>query len=289
MKQIILLISYFLVIYDLKGQGNYRLPDQFNLYRLSYSIYNPADLTDQRSNVKLGHKSAAGAFSNVRSFYVQAIVQLNSSEKKNGTALGVLVSNEQEGSFIQQTKANLQFRYFTKLSENFKLGAGMGIGFANAVLQSTTSFAGGSDFVPDVNAGFFLASDNFRLGVSGNQLSNSTIRPVHGATVLKRFFTIYARAGKDISPYLKASASGFLVYADKDLHTITAVGSLEYKELLEVGMGYQYLRGLLFSLGMPALNLNKNQFSLFAMYFFSTGKIRAANYQSVELGISFKK
>lgn len=279
----LLFISYAIAV---PAQGISKVQEPFHLAFINYTLINPAFSKENNPMLLAGNQSGLGPYSSIRSFYILGKTSISSEGKSNSHHVGVSFLTEQEGSFINRHRINLIYSWTTKLAKDAEISAGIAGGIANAVLQSTTSFAGGSDVAPDLSSGISLRVKKLDLAFSGNQLTNSKLAPIQGEIELSRHFNFYMGYEMELSHFLTLDLMNNLLLAGDNNRNYTA-GQIRIHEIFSAGAGYFFNRGFNITAGFPQIKVKQHILAVFGSYFFSTGAIQSALFRSAELGIKY--
>lgn len=323
MKKIIFWTVCLLSAWNVKGQQK----PHYSQYVLNQYILNPAlSGIENYTDVKLSHRHQwVGIEDAPVTTYITAHMPLGKSDFKttstsyamkgenprgssyweNYTAsephhgIGVQVINDRTGP-ITHLNAYLTYAYHLGLSAKTNLSAGFGVGLKRLGLNSNKLNFGTpvdpavansgiiNKTTPDINAGLYLYSSSFFLGLSAQQIlpskldfSGSTVRTQDSRLVPHFFGTAGVRllVTEDINmipsvmvKYLSNLPTQF------DINT-----KFQYQDIAWLGAGYRLNDGYM---GMVGLNVN-NTFNLSYSYDYTTSRLNTYSKGTHEILIGF--
>ncbi len=239
-----LIISIF-CIHALRAQQL----SHFSYFTYNYLQYNPAvagtaPCLDLKFGLRRQWKGFEGAPTTI---FANLHGKIGKESKFKITGVGATVENDDSGPF-SYTAVNVCLSHHRKLSNKYFFAAGIGLGFAQYGIeyqemtlefQSFDPAISGSvnDFVlPTVNAGIWLYRSDRFYGLSVRNLNNPKIEgPAN--TQLRRHYTLANGYAMRLTEELSFKPAFLLNYVGKSRSSIEAQLLLNYKDLVDVGIG----------------------------------------------------
>ena len=117
-------------------------------------ILNPAvSDTSYSFNFRFNNVNELGLLKNVSRFYVDADKRFGSPKNTGLHYAGLQITNSKLGDYINKSRFQFRYAWFTKLSRQSALSAGVSLGFINYAFQTTQGGTGGTDYGPDGSLG----------------------------------------------------------------------------------------------------------------------------------------
>jgi type IX secretion system PorP/SprF family membrane protein len=282
-------VLFFSRIPSCVAQPGAGLPVQFIQFFKTYNLINPASIgKDAPLSFNTGNKSLTGAFSGVRTFYFNANVQLNPSEKRSPIhVLGLSFINDKEGSFINRNRASLIYAFHLPISKRVTLSAGAAVGFLNFAYKASNISAGGSAFAPNADVGLWLSRSDFNIGVSSNQIIASSLTPIDATYTIERHYNLIAEKTFVLSPYIAFTPAFVFRWFDQNYYNADLALIMLIQENLSVAIGYKYQSGASVSGGLEKIKLGRHALKLMLSYYTPVSGITSYNAQSYELSFQF--
>ncbi|MDB5272542.1 MAG: hypothetical protein JWO58_909 [Chitinophagaceae bacterium] len=264
-------------------------PVQFIQFFKTYNLINPASIgKDAPLSFSTGNKSLTGAFNGVRTFYFNANVQLNPSEKRSPRhVLGLSFANDKEGTFINRNRASLLYAFHLPISKRLTLSAGADIGFLNFAYKASNISAGGSAFAPNADVGLWLSRSDFNIGVSSNQIIASRLTPIDATYTIERHYNLIAEKTFEVSPYISLTPAFVFRWFDQNYYNADFALIMLIQENVSVAVGYKYQSGASMSGGLEKIKLGRHALKMMFSYYTPISGITSYNAQSYELSFQF--
>lgn len=237
------------------AQGNYTSSERFVLYYKNYFLLNPANTdTSYLYNIKLGNKSQTGIFKGVNNIYADLDMLLGQNTGKNLSYLGFQFLNRREGEFISKSRIYLRYGVKLQISEKSYVSTGLMGGMVNYTFRSSQAGAGGSSLVPDVNIGIWYFRKSLGIGISGQQLFNSKLRPVVQEFTLNRYVNIVLFTKFRLSEEIDFTPHLYYHYLSRKSSGFMLAGVFLFNEFVEAGGGIAYQTGFHLQLGLNSIS-----------------------------------
>ncbi len=215
------------------------------------------------------------------------------SEAHHG--IGLSIVNDKTGNYNVLT-ANVSYAYHLGLTATTNLAAGFSGGFSKVNYNRSKSSApndpgigpGGNIIYkirPDLNAGLWLYSGDYFIGVSAKQIIPQKVAFVNDTLGLKLTPHLFATAGyrfllnndvNAVPSIMVKSVTGAPTQVDLNI-------KFQYQDLLWLGTGYRFGNGYI---GMLGLNVG-NTFNVGYAYDFTTSAVNTASRGTHEIIIGF--
>lgn len=215
------------------------------------------------------------------------------SEAHHGVGLSIV--NDITGNYNVFT-ADVSYAYHLGISPTMNLAAGFSGGFSKVNYNRSKSsqpgdpgIAANGDVIyktrPDLNAGLWLYSGDYFVGVSAKQIIPQKVAFVNDTLGLKLTPHLFATAGYRflLNDDINAIPSTMVKYVPGAPTQVDLNVKFQYQDLLWLGGGYRFGNG--FS-GMLGLNVN-NLFNVGYAYDFTTSSINTASRGTHEIVIGF--
>lgn len=268
-----------------------------NQYWAMPAFYNAAAVgRDPTLNVALGAKMQWLGIENApKTALLVADMPFNFLKRNHG--IGLRVSMETAGLY-NTTSASLQYAFNLKLGKG-TLRIGLQPGMINAGFRGSKVDTGEKDetsndpAIPktdvsgsgfDIGAGLFFDIKQWHFGISGNHLTQPTVRfGENSFTVIPR--NLYFMAGGNIkrANSLYEVSPSLLVRTDMSTFTAEASVRVTYKQLFWLGAGYRYNDGVLAMLG-----INIKELMVGYSYDYSLSPLAKVSSGSHELILRYK-
>ena len=270
-----------------------RLPLQYGQYFSTYPLYNPASLgTHARIQFNAGSQVLIGPFENIHNTYAHGGIQLTPERRENNKTnhvMGFSFMDDQEGDLISRSRFYLQYAIHINLNEQLALSAGTSCGFMSYLLGSSPVSGGGSDTQIDINFGLWLYHDRFQAGVSLHQIPESELTPIQEITTLPRYININGEYQFNIDPKIRIIFSTIArwVPAYTNLNIFDFNTRAVYNDLLSVGTGYRYKRGISLNIGFENIPINENKLRAIISYNMPPQDVGLSGLNTFELTIGY--
>ena len=270
------------------GQTVAGLPMQFVQFYKTYMLVNPASICrEATAEFNTGNRALTGGFSDVRTFYANANVQLNKFvEGQTKHVVGLTFINEKEGTYINKNTASFLYAIHIPLSQRLTFSAGAAAGFINYAFKASNVNAGGSAFAPNGDVGLWLYRTDFNLGISCNQIIPSRLTPFNTTYLIDRHYNFIADKSFAIDRNFKLTPTMVFRLFNKDLYDLDVglVGLIQNN--LTAAIAYKYRKGTSVSAGFSNIKIGQSIFKLLFSYYDAVGSLNYYNPQSYELSLN---
>jgi type IX secretion system PorP/SprF family membrane protein len=292
----VVIILTALLFSTLSGFGqDKRYPVQFNpLLLKNYSLINPASTnTDSRFEVNTANITTLGIFEGLNSFFINAAVSLNndstSLNRFNKNVVGITFYNEREGPYIHKNQGYIMYARHQRLGYRFSVGVGTSFGFLGYAFDSTRTTAGGSDYDMDANVGIWIYSENFRGGLSINQIMNNDIQPLGYTYIFARYYNLNAAQKIILSQDLYVQPSFQIRWQGLrpqwiDIGSLVVIGNR-----LMAGINYKHKHSFSYMAGVNNISISKGKvrFNFCFSYQSLLNRAGLGNLRSMEIALNF--
>ena len=295
----------------------------YTQYILNNYILNPAlSGIENYTDVKLGARDQwIGFEGRPQTFYISAHAPLGKKDFKSsatsysvpgqnprGTSywenytaseahhgVGFSIVNDITGNYNVFT-ANVSYAYHLGLSPTMNLAAGFSGGFSKVNYNRSKSSAPGDPGIgangniiyktrPDLNAGLWLYSSDYFVGLSAQQIIPQKVAFVNDTLGLKLLPHLFGTAGYRflLNEEINAIPSTMVKYVSGAPAQVDLNIKFQYLDLLWLGAGYRFGNGYSAMLG---LNVG-NTFNVGYAYDFTTSVVGTASRGSHEVVIGF--
>jgi type IX secretion system PorP/SprF family membrane protein len=170
-------------------------PVQFHQFIFSYPLINPASLGSNLNNeIILGYQKPITGFTGISTYFINVgfLPYQPKNKSYNKSIVGFRLFNDREGAYINRTRFYGIYAFHTRLTNKINFAGGIDFGGMNYSVKSTPTTSGASAFAVDANSGIWFYNKNFHIGLSVNQLFNSSLQPLDEITELPLHFNITA-------------------------------------------------------------------------------------------------
>lgn len=246
------------------------VPARFGQYTNQPTWLNPAaagwqgDLEAFLSNQRQG-----GSWSGVNTYYLNANIKLpGASLKQDGlkNVLGIRVHSDREGDFINRNRAYGLYAYHTRLNRKLNAAGALSLGMMNYFIQGTAITGSSSVTGLDADAGLWFYSDDYYLGLSGNQLFNTELQPFTEITRLKRYYHMMGGYTYQLLDYIAMRGTLLVRLIENNQWDGDAGLLVIVDQFYAAGANFQYKRGLTFMAGTERLKLEYGQVTAMLSY-----------------------
>lgn len=194
------------------------LPSPVGQFWRTGALFNPASLASEAApldseggaTVYGGHRRFLSGWGALYSTYAHAAY----APSGEGHAFGATFFGEQEGPYLNRSRAYGLYAYRLRLGARWRLAAGGAFGIASYQISSTPVSAGGAATAPDGDAGVYADDGHWRLGLSAKQLFNSALRPVGETLRLAPVYVASAERTVVLGPFVEARAFAMARYPE---------------------------------------------------------------------------
>lgn len=266
-KSVLLFTIIFIVKTVVLGQTNTSFAPVQDLFYKNYYLLNAAKSdTSKAPEVVFGNRSLTGVFSGISENFLGFHATKATSQPLNQHGLGVYIHNSNQGEFIHNNRIYARYSWTTRLSVDKAVSLGVQVGVVNYQFEPSVASAGGSDIAPDLGIGIWFLSSNLQIGLAANQLLNSTLQPINEVYILNTYYNLMAKGRIDFTPFVFAELHARATYSSSLNFSAQLSPLVVIHDLLEVGVGYQYDKGMLSSLGLRGVKLGKGNLKFAVSY-----------------------
>lgn len=185
----ILYCSLLASLASFKAYSQNLYPINFLQFSNTNAFENPAFSTSQEKfELKVLNSFYTGLLKNVGLYYADASINLENKNKWSHN-IGLVFHSEYETELLNRSRTYLRYALKIPIQNKLQFTAGFNGGFYNYSVSSTLSSAGRSMFTPDGTIGLWLNNPNFNIGISSNQIFESTLESSSRKYILGRYFT----------------------------------------------------------------------------------------------------
>ena len=165
-----------------------------------YPFINPASIgSTEKIEAILGSKNHIGNFSAISTNFAGVFASIKKSSQRPFNVIGLRFDNDQEGKYISRFRAYVSYAFHFRVFGNYHLSGGVDLGGLNLSVKGTPSTGDKSEYVPDANSGIWFYNEDFKFGISINQIFNGRLQPYQEISVLHRHLNITAQKTFTIS------------------------------------------------------------------------------------------
>lgn len=228
-------------------QSSYSYPDFFyTTYPFMLNYDNPAYIVDHTQyNLYAQYKQRLGQFRKVVSYSALG-EKVWRREGKSSNSLKLVFNNENDGPYIARPRFAAGYANEIPLKENLRIALGFTVGATAINFSAPNQGASGNSYLPDGKLGFVIKGNAFEAGISSLQFLSSRARVVGSNIALKRYYNLFVKYKKDLSPSWVLEGLGMLDLRDNPSTHLTAqlAAMVHYKERISFGasqrLGYAF-------------------------------------------------
>lgn len=245
-----------------------------------------------------GNRRNQGSFGGIKTSYLSAFFRLKESKGSFHT-LGFSFNNDREGSSIARNRVYLSYSRHQKLSDSWKLSAGLSGGMYNFSVKSNPVIGGASAGTVDLNLGVNLYSKSTSIGVSINQLNEGDVQPFIQVIKLVTQYNFIADHKFEVGKNLKITPSFFYRYANlenKELNSRFGFSSnFLITKHINIGASYELKEGAYTFLGLHNIPLFQSEkktiyskvLNIDFSYFIPSANNTRTNINAYELSLKY--
>ena len=270
------------------GQSGDNAPVVYDQFFKNYFLVNPSiNNSDNKFDVALGNRTLTGLFEGVNRFYVDANYLFSSKAENRFHSVGLLAMNNKDGEYISRSRAYARYSYYTSISEYASLSAGIALGFINYSFKASPASGGGNSFSPDANIGLWYLRDNFKVGISYQQITRPILKPVTQLFQLDPYFNFNIIYKLALQENIELESHLYYRYLPNFPFYFEFSPLLSFYNKLETGLNYRQNRGFAILLGLKSLAIGNNHFRFLASYLLSTRKLTTMNDGILEFSFGY--
>lgn len=286
-----LLLLVFLSVNNFlsKAQLDATAYEEFTQTLLNPYILNPAvSDTSYAFNFRFNNINELGLLKNVSRFYVDADKRFGSPQNTGLHYAGLQITNSKLGDYINKSRLQFRYAWFTKLSRKSALSAGVSLGFINYAFQTTQGGTGGTDYGPDGSLGIRYLMKNFSVGFAMQQIFTPTLIPVNQSFLIDRLYNLDVIKKFRLSPGFDLDAQLVFQLAENKEYAYSLNLMGVYQEIGLIGLSNYSLQKTSVSGGLKHNIFGGYNFSLLATYSFYHTSISLSD-NTLEVFLSFSK
>lgn len=284
MQRFYLVLWWWLFMFPTYGQISGLYPDQFSSFFYNPSLINPAYIPeDGSSETVVQSKLRNGVYKDI-STLAATIQKTFISEGQQWHSARLLLMNEKQGPYISTPRVYGNYGTRVEISEKMKLLAGVSLGMVNPNFHTPSKTV--STILPDGSIGLILRYQKTSLGVSSNQIFNSS-SATSRSIELKRYYNTYLQTKLSINYETELKMYFLWRYFSDIPSQVTLASSLLYREIIEAGIGYNYKQGGVFYASFILDHASKHPIKLGVLYNSSMFKRFPLMGQSLELNLIY--
>jgi type IX secretion system PorP/SprF family membrane protein len=268
------------------AQVSERYPIQFSQFVPAMPSLNPA-FGGLNSKVEFfgGQQRYIGPFNSVNTVLASFTYNPESISLKK-SSFGLIFSNDQEGGLLNYSKGYVTYSIKVPLTPEWKISAGVNLGFVNFSADQTSSSIRVSSYAMDGSIGLLVYKENFQFGISGNQVFNSELTSIQERIFLKRYATFFVLKKISVSPVFEIMPACLIKFKPTVLNADFNLNALLDKYFL-LGISYRYNQGLAFMTGLNKIKIMSGTMQLNFAYNTSYGSGLLTNLTSIEILLSY--
>lgn len=253
----------------------------------SYSLFNPASIKINSTNIFVSHKQGVGVFSVFTQNYLNANYSFGSDSIKKH-AIGIRVINDQEGKYIGINRVALLYNYSLLLSNHYRLSLGIAPTVIN--YKKKAQNFGGSEMKGNLDLGLWFTTKNFVLGASINQIIENKFVVIEEVNLIKSQYVFNTKYSHKIHPAVTLDYQ-LLYKINKGLSNEEIAGiTVNYLNHYRTSINYENSENIYFLLGLKEISLPKlsGKFSVDFIYGITTMKITYMPKNIIELMVNYE-
>ncbi|MFN8415373.1 MAG: type IX secretion system membrane protein PorP/SprF [Cytophagaceae bacterium] len=262
-----IVLFVFMPIYTTWAQLDATVFEDFSQTINNSFLLNPAVKdTSYLFKVRVNAIDEVGLLKYVNRFYFDMDKRIRTSNINSFHYIGIQAFNSKLGQYIQRSRLQFRYAWYTRLSQRAGISAGISLGFINYSLLTTQGGGGGSDFGPDGMLGIQYIRRNTTVGLGVQQIFAPVLIPVNQSFQLNRLYNLDVTHKFTFSPDFH-----FSVYAVAQLSNpgkLNYIGGVmaEISKYVLVGVNNFSLKKTSFNVGVHRIPFYNTQFSLVATY-----------------------
>ena len=273
-------------------------PFAFDQIHHSYSLLNPTALkaNDFSFSSILGFNDFNSLSKDVYTMYIKADLSFSvknhflkarskPKDKKPFHKLSLSLFPEKEGIYINKTRSYLGYSYALPINEKITASLGVQLGYINYAIHIPGGSSGGA---PDASVGLGLFTDDFSIGISANQVLNSSLTLFVNPIKFSRFYTLMAEKSFTIHPLWKLKSSVFSTL-NTPFSDLTFSNLFYYNNSFCMGSSLRIKYGVMAIVGIENIELRDLLLLFSTSYRVNIGQEQVINTNRVELtlGVNF--
>lgn len=294
MKNILTIITFFL-FFSAYSQVK-ELPVHFGQYFNNPQLNPAKGGSDSKLEIYNGNRRNQGGFGGVKTSYASVFFRLKEKNESFHT-LGLSFNNDREGSFLTRNRVYTSYSRHQKLTEDWKLAAGVSAGMFNFAIKSNPITGGASSGVLDLNLGVHFYSENSSVGFSMNQFTGGEVQPINQIIQLTPQYNLIGEHSLTIIDKLTITPSAFFRYANLDLKELNtrAGGGVNFliSDFLNLGGTYETKEGVYAFVGFHNISINTsalkfdNKLDIDISYFIPSLNNIRTNINAFEIALKY--
>jgi type IX secretion system PorP/SprF family membrane protein len=264
-----------------------RFPVQYSQFFNSYSIINPASCGQLGDlEIQIGRQQHGGAWKNIATTFTTGTCRIKKSKANNFHVTGISFMRDKEGEYLKQSRVYVVYAWHTKLTKKVSLSAGLTSGFFSYLIAGSNANVTSAATAFDGSLGLWLYTNNYYIGASTNQITNSELTPLEETTKLVRHYNVTGGFTQTINKNLTVTPRVLLRYCpgfplDLDVSVGTSI-----KELVVLGINYRYNKSIVPYVGFEKVKLGNGNLRTMFSYAVPNGKT-VNNIQTYEVTLNY--
>jgi hypothetical protein len=276
----------------------YELPIYYGQYFNDPQVNSLKFDEDQDLKLLLGHRRNNNNFGGINTSIFSAQYKLKDKSANHHHSIGLQFVNDREGFIIRRNRAYLNYGFHLKVSDDFKFATGVSTGFYNFSVEANSVTGGYSNFAFDGGLRLSLYSKETEVGLTFNQITNSSIQPIDQPIILGRHLNLLVKHSFVLGENVNLIPSLVIRMSKKTTSAYSGLGGTlglqcQLKEKFSFGMSFENKNGFYFFAGLDNIKIKNSSLDINLSYFTPSYKSIKTNVQLFEVflgyDISFEK
>jgi len=207
-----------------------------------------------------------GLLKYVNRYYLDLDKRIRTSNKNSFHYIGMQAFNSKLGQYIQRSRLQFRYSWYTKLSQKAGMSAGISLGFINYSLLTTQGGGGGSDYGPDGMIGIQYIRRNTTVGFGVQQIFAPVLIPVNQSFQLNRLYNIDVTHKIRCSQQLHLNVYAVTQFSKQTNFNYSGGIMAELAQYVLVGVNNFSLKKTSFNVGVQNIPFYNSHFSIVATY-----------------------
>ena len=292
-KKLNIFLIVISTITSLYGQNeNYELPVYYGQFFNDPQL-NSVGFDNEPISINLGHRRNGNNFGGINTTLFSGRYQFNSKKIEGHHAFGVQFISDKEGFLLRRNRLGLSYGRHLKYNEKYNFAGGFTAGFYNFAVVSNDVTGGISSYVFDGSFSLSFYSEVTRIGLSLNQMTNSTLQPIDQSIVLTPHLNTFIEHDFELTKDVKITPSLLNRYSKSSTSVFSGFYSaLALKMLFQNhfmgGGSIEFDNGYYFFLGLNDIEFLNSRFDFNFSYFVPSLKNERSNVNMYEIFIRYK-
>ena len=238
------------------------LPRHFGQFFYDAQINPAIGETSDKLELTLASRQNASVFSSIHTRFASGFYRLPSSSA-NFHALGLHINRAVEEEYLSRNRLALSFSRHLKVSERYRLSAGLALGLYQFSIKSNPISGGASERAFDPSAGLHLYSERCAVSLTMRQISGAELQPIEQLIVLAPRYDLFAQHRFILSEALQLSPKGFIAYSEHSDDALDSMSGgltllMSVSDYVEFGASKEYENGYYAFLGIHEIKLESS-------------------------------